>query len=157
MKFSIVFLTGLMALVPIAPVKAESGATPLGKTDLAVRPRDDESRKGMLTKRGNTHQQSPIVVGDSNRDVVISSFGRKHKHRSRRRHRRIYYPRRGRGRGRMRIYSPRRGGVRIYSPRRGRGRVYSPKRRDDEIYYRNRRGVRIYSPRRRHDSIFYRY
>ncbi|WP_424100559.1 hypothetical protein [Moorena producens] len=121
MKFSIVLLTGLMALVPLAPVNAES----------------------------------PIVVGDSNLDVVISSFGRKHRHRSHRRHRRIYYPRRGRGR--VRIYSPRRGRVRIYSPRRGRGRVYSPKRRDDEIYYRNRRGVRIYSPRRRHDGIFYRY
>ena len=136
MKFSIVFLTGLMALVPIAPVKAESGATPVGFPDL-----------------GNAHQESPIVVGDSNLDVVISSFGRKYRNRSRRRHRRIYYPRRGRGRGR--IYSPRRGRVRIYSPRRGRVRVYSPKRRDDEIYYRNRRGVRIYSPRRRHDGIFY--
>ncbi|NEO71085.1 hypothetical protein [Moorena sp. SIO3H5] len=135
MKFSIVLLTGLMALVPIAPVKAESGATPVGKTDL-----------------GNAHQEIPIVVGDSNRDVLISSFGRKYKNRSRRRHRRIYYPRRGRGR--VRIYSPRRGGVRIYSPRRGRGRVYSPKRRDDEIYYRNRRGVRIYSPRRRNYGIF---
>ena len=92
MKFSIVLLTGLMALVPIAPVNAES----------------------------------PIVVGDSNRDVLISSFGRKYKNRSRRRHRRIYYPRRGRGRGR--IYSPRRGGVRIYSPRRGGVRIYSPRR-----------------------------
>ncbi|AOY80980.2 hypothetical protein BJP36_14775 [Moorena producens JHB] len=140
MKFSIVFLTGLMGLVPLAPVNAESGATPVGFPDL-----------------GNAHQDSPIVVGDSNRDVVISSFGRKHRHRSHRRHRRIYYPRRGRGRGRgrVRIYSPRRGGVRIYSPRRGRGRVYSPRRRDDEIYYRNRRGIRIYSPRRSHDRIFY--
>ncbi|NEO47144.1 MAG: hypothetical protein F6K55_24670 [Moorea sp. SIO4A3] len=138
MKFSIVLLTGLMALVPIAPVNAESRATPT-----------------RFNAHGNGHQDSPIVVGDSNRDVLISSFGRKYKNRSRRRRRRIYYPRRGRGRGR--IYYPRRGGVRIYSPRRGRGRVYSPKYRDDEIYYRNRRGVRIYSPRGRHDGIFYHY
>ncbi|NEO23679.1 condensation domain-containing protein, partial [Moorena sp. SIO4A5] len=37
--------------------EVKSGATPVGFPDLAVRPRDDESRKGMLTKRGNAHQE----------------------------------------------------------------------------------------------------
>ena len=39
-----------------------SGQNPRRLKTQAVRPRDDESRKGMLTKRGNAHQEKGAKV-----------------------------------------------------------------------------------------------
>ncbi|NEP50772.1 MAG: amino acid adenylation domain-containing protein, partial [Moorea sp. SIO3C2] len=44
--------------IPFENSKVKSGSTPRRRKTQAVRPRDDDSRKGMLTKRGNAHQES---------------------------------------------------------------------------------------------------
>ena len=54
-------------------LRRKSDATPVGFPDLAVRPRDDDSRKGMLTKRGNAHQdKSEPAPTSSNSKINIT-------------------------------------------------------------------------------------